>query len=454
MSNTCALLFASFFLACFQVSGQSEQELTRLNVLDSIAFGALENGLPDVEQKAENLLEASEKSQSNLHLINANTLLGIVNKNKGYYVTAVDFYNKALVVAEEAEDLGRISACYNNIGSVYQIQENFPKALFYFQKSLNIEEKLNNPLQRSIRLYNIGDMYREMDSLSLALSNFNSSLLIEKENQNSEGIVYALLGVADIYLKLDKPIDASISLDEAQKYFDDSDIEIRILYHMLSAELQSSKTEFNQAFSQLGKAKEISKKNDFRIHLADIYEKEVEIKEAQEAFEKGSDRKSDSEESLTDLIMISCLALMLLLIVFFLRRSRKRKERSNSKNSHQPTQVKEPPFELKNDSGKVLLNTTMNKIICFEANDNYVITHYLNKDNELQKSMERASLKKIEELLGKDNSSFYRVHKSHIVNKNHVRLVEGKSQAYKIRMDYLDTTVPVSRSFDITQLSA
>lgn len=207
--------------------------LDELNKLDEQAFAALENNEGDVIEKANDLLEASIKYKSALHEINAYTLLGIINKNRGYYVTSVDYYNDALKVAETTKDEGRVSACFNNIGSVYQIQENYPKALFYYKKSLEIEERLKNPLQKSIRLYNIGEIYREMDSLSLALSNFNSSLIIEKENKNNEGIVYALLGIADVYLQLDRPTDVSISLDDAKKLIDENNIEVLILYYML-----------------------------------------------------------------------------------------------------------------------------------------------------------------------------------------------------------------------------
>ena len=52
-------------------------------------------------------------------------------------------------------------------------------------------------------------------------------------------------------------------------------------------------------------------------------------------------------------------------------------------------------FVLTNENGKVLLDVKTNKIICFEANDNYAVTYYINDKDEVKKSMERISLKKI-----------------------------------------------------------
>jgi len=318
------LIIVLLLMVSDRSSAQPESSSDYLNRLDSLAFAALESNNPIATKKAFELLKAAEQSNSSIHKINAYTILGIVNKNRGYFVTAVNYYNDALKVAEKAGDQARISACYNNIGSVYQIQENYPQALLHFQQSLDIEEKLNNPLQKSIRLYNIGDIYRELDSLSLALNHFNSSLLIEKQFQNNEGIVYALLGISDVYLKLNKPVDAGISLDEAKKYLNETGIETQILFNLLNSELLISKNEFDGALASLQKAKKQSMDYDFRVYLMDIYENEIEAKEAKERFELESQRnlkKGSSEEKSNSWLWITLfLGSMSIVILFFLIR--------------------------------------------------------------------------------------------------------------------------------------
>lgn len=107
-------------------------------------------------------------------------------------------------------------------------------------------------------------------------------------------------------------------------------------------------------------------------------------------------------------------------------------------------------FHLENANGKLLLEVPMSKIICFEANDNYVVTYFLKNESDLSKSMERISLKKIEEMLFAEDVAFYRVHKSYLINPNYVDEVKGRAQAYKIKMKYFNTLVPVSRSYDIS----
>lgn len=113
----------------------------------------------------------------------------------------------------------------------------------------------------------------------------------------------------------------------------------------------------------------------------------------------------------------------------------------------------EVDFVLTNENGKVLLNVKSSKILCFEANDNYAVTYYLNESGEVKKSMERISLKKIEDILEEIGVTFFeRVHKSYLININYVNDVKGKAQAYKVQLFDLPFLVPVSRSFKVDTL--
>lgn len=110
-------------------------------------------------------------------------------------------------------------------------------------------------------------------------------------------------------------------------------------------------------------------------------------------------------------------------------------------------------FILENESGKKLLDVAINRIICFEANDNYVVTYYLDKEDKIKKSMERISLKKIEEMLnGLGVTSFSRVHKSYLVHQLFISEIKGKAQAQKIKLHHLEILVPVSRTFNLSTL--
>lgn len=106
---------------------------------------------------------------------------------------------------------------------------------------------------------------------------------------------------------------------------------------------------------------------------------------------------------------------------------------------------------ISNPSGKVIFHSAANHVVAFEANDNYVMIHFL-KENEPSKQLERVSLKKIESLLDKNDVHFFRVHKSFIINPLFLIEVLGNVQSQKIRLEHLSDEVPVSRQFDVSVL--
>jgi ABC-type multidrug transport system fused ATPase/permease subunit len=110
-------------------------------------------------------------------------------------------------------------------------------------------------------------------------------------------------------------------------------------------------------------------------------------------------------------------------------------------------------FTLRNKSDKEIFSKSFASILFFEANDNYTNIHFLSEDKEVKKYMERLSLKKIEELIDEYSKPFFRVHKSFIINPKYLEEIRGKSQAYKLKLANKDRTIPVSRNFDVDQLT-
>jgi hypothetical protein len=111
-------------------------------------------------------------------------------------------------------------------------------------------------------------------------------------------------------------------------------------------------------------------------------------------------------------------------------------------------------FRIENNRNEIILESPIEKIIAFEANDNYVNTYHLRSDGTVDKVMHRISLKKITELLAQIDIAFLRVHKSYLINPNFIEKVKGRSQAYRIELTHLPIDVPVSRNFDIKSIQA
>ena len=259
-----------------------------LRALDSIAFAAYESNSPDMLEKANHFLEATLKYDPSYFRVNAFTLLGIINKNRGFYVTSLDYYLKSYNEAQLIKDEGRQSACLNNIGAVYQLQRKYEQAINYYNQSLDIEKRLKNPLQVSIRYFNLGDCYKELDSLDLALNFFNNSLLIEKKFKNPEGIAYAKIGVADVYERYENTTDANRVLNELLPIIGKQTSDVQILFHLIKAKILKREKDLSGVERTLKTAEILSKQNRIRTHLLEIFEMQIDILEANQDWRSAS----------------------------------------------------------------------------------------------------------------------------------------------------------------------
>jgi tetratricopeptide (TPR) repeat protein len=267
----------TFLLACgfswVAVLGTAQKNNDQLSQaeLEKRAFEQLESGKEDPSEAALLILQKAGNKPSK-YVINANTILGIVHKNRGHYISALEYYIKALDASEQLGDEGRVSASLNNIGIMYVLQENYSKAIYYFNRSLKIEEKLNQPLQKSIRLFNLGDCYKELEQYDEALGYYTNSLLIEKKEKNKTGVVYAELGMADVYTHTNRLTDAKVTLKQVKDHLADADLEAELLFYKLSGEIAMAENRFADAESALKKAEQFSWKHDLKNQLPDIYE--------------------------------------------------------------------------------------------------------------------------------------------------------------------------------------
>lgn len=280
------IIWLCFALKLSYTYGQNSEILR----LDSLAFHALETNSPNVSLAANKLLESSNDTDLSIFAANAHTILGITNKNKGYYVTAINHYLKALNISEKIKDNGRRSACLNNIGAIYLLQDNFKEALNYFNQSLAIEKSLDQPIQKSIRFFNIGDVYNQTDSLELALSFYTNSLLIEKAENNKEGIVYANLGISEVYIKANQLTDAKNTLLKTEPLLTENALEEQIIFLRLNALIHEIENDLNSSLVKLNQAYTIAFKNNLQSSLPELLKNEIRILEKQGEWKKSNQK--------------------------------------------------------------------------------------------------------------------------------------------------------------------
>jgi hypothetical protein len=99
-------------------------------------------------------------------------------------------------------------------------------------------------------------------------------------------------------------------------------------------------------------------------------------------------------------------------------------------------------FEAEN--GNVELQLQPEEILLLNSDGNYVEVYYQQDGNKTQKKLIRNRLKNFIPVLPK--TSFFRCHKSYIVNKMHIIQVEGNARNLELILRGTDQRIPVSRS--------
>jgi len=121
------------------------------------------------------------------------TLQGVSWVNRSDFIKTLDYYNRALNIAEKMGERHALAVAYNNVGSVYHDMADYPKALDHYIKSLEFSETN----QMSAILNNIGRIYKKRDNYQKALEYYNRSLRINqlKGDLGEEANVLSSIGV-------------------------------------------------------------------------------------------------------------------------------------------------------------------------------------------------------------------------------------------------------------------
>jgi DNA-binding LytR/AlgR family response regulator len=100
-------------------------------------------------------------------------------------------------------------------------------------------------------------------------------------------------------------------------------------------------------------------------------------------------------------------------------------------------------ISLMAENQKIALRLEPAKLLFVRSEGNYVEVFYL-RNQEVHKELIRAKLSAIEEQL--PEKTFFRCHKSFLVNLQHIVKVEGNARNLELVLEHCDQKIPVSRS--------
>jgi serine phosphatase RsbU (regulator of sigma subunit) len=118
--------------------------------------------------------------------------LGAMNQRKNDLIKAMEYYEKAALLAKEINDPKTQIECNNNIGGVLKQQGNMAEAIRYYEEGLSIAEKNQLKDGTASSLYNLAGMYKNNGDIQKAKDYALRSLKLREEINNRFDISYSL----------------------------------------------------------------------------------------------------------------------------------------------------------------------------------------------------------------------------------------------------------------------
>ena len=261
----------------------SKNDTVKINALNALAW-SLKNSDPDTSiLLSKKALEFSEKINWLLGIGKSRHSLGACHWLKGDLSNSLQQYYKALEVWEKIERsaasgvlptesdmiLDLKSKTLNNIGVVYYNQANYPKSLEFYLKALKIAEMRGDKNGIGVRLGNIGSIYRGQGDYQKALDNYFRALKIMNELGNKQIIANNLGNIGGVYYSQgdhSKALDYySQTLSKATE-LDDQQLISNTLGNI--GAVYMSKKEYPRALDNYLKALQLSEELGDKVNIA------------------------------------------------------------------------------------------------------------------------------------------------------------------------------------------
>ncbi len=129
--------------------------------------------------------------------------LAYVYNTMGNYPKALELNLRKLKLDEKGNSPYDLVMSLNNIGIVYNYQEEYAQALKYHYKADSVI--LHNSIDEEVKYYvymNLGDVYYKMNNTDSAFSYFNKSLVVSSNLKNDDYIGNSMTGLGNTYAKM------------------------------------------------------------------------------------------------------------------------------------------------------------------------------------------------------------------------------------------------------------
>lgn len=324
------------------------------------------------------------------------------------------YMNKSLDINSKLGDKTELFLNYNNLAAIYLEQKNYDEALDYALKSLQFTDRKEDPEMYHSMLYNIGSLYLLLNEPHLSVSYMNNAKdYFEKANNLSE-LSMLHIGLIEAHEKLGNSSLANMSLhfieDSLLPHINNSEVEADTRTKL--AAYYENKNNYVMALRHLKEASilkdSLTKANDaWRVNnLERIYDNEQKLRENALVINEMKLSKMRANRSVI-IVVIALIASIVFIVFLFIRsRLQNKLHRTNTQLVEQQLALQEKEKELQQIKEKELSRTIDQKN---RELSSYALSH--TKDNEFLIQLSEELKKLLLEINPRNKE-----HKEHIRN--------------------------------------
>lgn len=128
--------------------------------------------------------------------------------NQGLLSDALQTYDTALNIKTQTLDKIGMANIYNQIGTIYFMQEDYPLSIVNFTKSLQYKQNINDKKGVTIAYFNIAKVYLIQNRIDQSEKFLNLSINTAKTIQDKEALKASYLMLSNIYELKKQPLEA------------------------------------------------------------------------------------------------------------------------------------------------------------------------------------------------------------------------------------------------------
>jgi PAS domain S-box-containing protein len=166
-------------------------------------------------------IKVAEQANYKFGLAKYLNVCSLVYRGLGDNAKALDYNQKALKIASEINDKVGMAKYSQNLGLLYHYVENYPKAIEEYKYSIKISEEIGDKFVIIRSMHNLGCLYKEQGNYSASLVLLHKSMDLAVQRNDKQGIFINTIEISNIMIVLKEYNSARIQVEKALKTADE-----------------------------------------------------------------------------------------------------------------------------------------------------------------------------------------------------------------------------------------